>query len=79
LVRIEISDYVWERYKLYWALFGIREHQKLVNMLADDLLDRANSVIEDTKKELIDDEAPEALARREMGLNKEKTAPAKDS
>ena len=46
LVKIEISDSVWEKYKLSWALMDIREHKDLVKMLEDDLLDKSNSVIE---------------------------------
>ena len=71
LVKIEISDDVWERYKLSWALMDIREHKDLVKMLEDDLLEKSNSVIEDSERQLMDDKSPEALARREIGLMKE--------
>jgi hypothetical protein len=71
LAKIEISDYIWERYKLSWALMDVREHKDLVRMLECDLLDKSNLVIEDSERHLMDDEAPEALARREMGLIKE--------
>jgi hypothetical protein len=70
LVRIEISDSVWERYKLSCALFGRREHQELVKMLEDDLFDKSNSVIDDGERQLLDD-TPEAYGRREIGLMKE--------
>jgi hypothetical protein len=71
LVRIEISDSVWERYKLSWVLFGRREHQELVKMLEDDLFDKSNSVIDDDGERQLLDDIPEAYGRREIGLMKE--------
>ena len=70
MVRIEISDSVWERYKLSWALIDIREHRDLVKMLEGDLLCASDSVIEDAERHLMDD-TPEAYARREIGFMKE--------
>ena len=71
MVKIEISDYVWERYKLSWAPMDVRDHKDLVKMLEDDLLCKSNLVIEDSEQHLMDD-TPEAYARRVIGLNKEK-------
>jgi hypothetical protein len=71
LVRIEISDSVWERYKLSWALFSRREHQELVKMLEYDLFDKSNSVIDDDGERQLLDDIPEAYGRREIGLMKE--------
>ena len=50
----------------------VREHKDLVKKLEGNLLEKSNLVIEDAEQHLMDDK-PEAYARREIGLSKEKT------
>jgi hypothetical protein len=70
VVFVPIPDNVWETFKQSWALFGVREHQRLVEMLVDDMLDKSIGVLEDSERHLVKD-TPEAYAKREIGLLKE--------
>lgn len=58
-------------FKKSWALMGIREHNALVRMLEDTIFDSSVDVIEDAKRQLLDD-TPEAYIQREIGLKQER-------
>jgi hypothetical protein len=68
---VEISDYAWAMHKAGWALFGVKEEKHLIRELEEDIILHAKEVIEDSEKHLLDDKAPEALFRREIGILKE--------
>jgi 23S rRNA maturation mini-RNase III len=71
LVLNYISDYVWKIYKKSWALMDVRDHERLVRFLEEDILEKSQDVIEDAEIHLLDD-TPEAYVQREIGLKKER-------
>jgi hypothetical protein len=65
LVLIPIPDEVWERVRLSWILSCVCNEQELVKMVAGDMLDKSNSVIEDAS------EHPENYGTNKMRMFKE--------
>ena len=71
MVKIEIDDEVWNLYRKSWALLGVRDNYKLVEMLEDQMWRESSAVVADSKRQLIDDN-PEAYVQREIGLEEER-------
>jgi hypothetical protein len=71
LVIIEMDDAVWSKFKKSWALMGVRDHDKLIEMLEEQVKRESDSVIKDSETVLIDD-TPEAYVQREIGLEKQR-------
>ncbi len=70
MVVIEIPDGVWELYKRGWALFGVKGHRDVVDMMIFEMKDMSEAFIKEAKIKLISN-APEALMLRETGLREE--------
>jgi hypothetical protein len=71
-MRIEISDEVWELWTCSWALLGVKDHKKLVEMLEVHIREESIDVLEDSETQLLDD-LPEAFVQRQKGILKEKS------
>ena len=48
-MKIEIADKIWALYKKSWAILGVRDHEKLVEMLEDQMRRESDAVVEDSK------------------------------
>lgn len=72
----EIDDEVWDVFKRSWTLLGVRTDEELVRALENELWVSSNIILNDAQAALVDD-APEAYAQREIGLEKKRLEKSK--
>ena len=70
MVWIKVGDWVWNPYMKSLASTNVRMNERLVEMFEDQLQEEPIDIIEDAKKDLIDD-TPEAYISRKIELKKE--------
>ena len=71
MLTVELDDEAWGLWKRSWALWGVRTNDELIKFLEIHMRESSTDVLNSAEEMLISDE-PEALARREIGLMKER-------